>query len=288
MENEILENGTTPETEIVQEPETVVTEPTAETTETPAATGNKITEALGKAADKGKEMIANPKAVWEKIKAVPKKVWIGIGAGVAAILALILCLSIFTNTYKTPIRLLEATLNNKKASAQMTKEAAQYNGLCEKEYKKIAKIMKKSDSYDEALESYEESIEYKKENYGDNFKIKYKITDKEKLDKDELKDIQKAIRSEGKGYYNYYSDLESEDYEDIADSLDISKSQARELAKQYKSIGKTLKSAKVTKGFRLTVTKIITGSELDEPIEQEDIEICVYKVNGRWVSDRVL
>lgn len=288
MENEILENGTTPETEIVQEPETVVTEPTAETTETPAATGNKITEALGKAADKGKEMIANPKAVWEKIKAVPKKVWIGIGAGVAAILALILCLSIFTNTYKTPIRLLEATLNNKKASAQMTKEAAQYNGLCEKEYKKIAKIMKKSDSYDDALESYEESIEYKKENYGDNFKIKYKITDKEKLDKDELKDIQKAIRSEGKGYYNYYSDLESEDYEDIADSLDISKSQARELAKQYKSIGKTLKSAKVTKGFKLTVTKIITGSELDEPIEQEDIEICVYKVNGRWVSDRVL
>ena len=288
MENEILENGTTPETEIVQEPETVVTEPTAETTETPAATGTKITEALGKAADKGKELIANPKAVWEKIKAVPKKVWIGIGAGVAAILALILCLSIFTNTYKTPIRLLEATLNNKKASAQMNKEAAQYNGLCEKEYKKIAKIMKKSDSYDDALESYEESIEYKKENYGDNFKITYKITDKEKLDKDELKDIQKAIRSEGKGYYNYYSDLDSEDYEDIADSLDISKAQARELAKQYKSIGKTLKSAKVTKGFRLTVTKIITGSELDEPIEQEDIEICVYKVNGRWVSDRVL
>lgn len=287
MENEILENGTTPETEIVQEPETVVTEPTAETTETPA-TGNKITEALGKAADKGKELVANPKAVWEKIKAVPKKVWIGIGAGVAAILALILCLSIFTNTYKTPIRLLEATLNNKKASAQMNKEAAQYNGLCEKEYKKIAKIMKKSDSYDDALESYEESIEYKKENYGDNFKIKYKITDKEKLDKDELKDIQKAIRSEGKSYYNYYSDLDSEDYEDIADNLDISKAQARELAKQYKSIGKTLKSAKVTKGFRLTVTKIITGSELDEPIEQEDIEIYVYKVNGRWVSDRVI
>lgn len=285
MENEILENGTTPETEIVQETETVVTEPT-ETAATETK-GNKITAALGKAADKGKELAANPKALWEKIKAVPKKIWIAIGAGVAALVALIVVLSIVTNTYKTPIKLMEAVQNNKKASAQVNKEIAQYNGLCEKEFKQISNIMKKTDAYEEELESYEESIEYKKETYGDDYKIKYKIEDKEKLDKDELKDIQKSIRATGKSYYKAYSELDSDDYEDMADALDISKSQAKKIAKLYKSIGKTLKGAKVTKGYKLTLTKTITGSELDDPIEQEDIEIYVYKVNGRWVSDRV-
>ena len=175
MENEILENGTAPETEVVQETETVVTEPAEAVTEpaAPEKKGNKITEALGKAADKGKELAENPK---------------------------------------------------------------------------------------------------------------YKIEDKEKLGKDELKDIQKEIRSAGKSYYNAYSDLDSDDYESIAESLDITKAQAKKLASLYKSIGKTLKTAKVTKGYKLTVTRTLTGSELDEPIETE-LEIYVYKVNGRWISD---
>lgn len=286
MENEILENGTAPETEVVQETETVVTEPAEAVTEpaAPEKKGNKITEALGKAADKGKELAENPKAVWEKIKAVPKKIWIAIGAGIAAILALVIILSAVTNTYKTPIKLLQAVQNNKKASAQMNKETAQYNGLCEKEFKQIANILKKSETYDDVVAGYEETIEYRKENYGDNYKYKYKIEDKEKLDKDELKDIQKEIRSAGKSYYNAYSDLDSDDYESIAESLDITKAQAKKLASLYKSIGKTLKTAKVTKGYKLTVTRTLTGSELDEPIETE-LEIYVYKVNGRWISD---
>ncbi|MBQ2893494.1 MAG: hypothetical protein IJE24_05100 [Oscillospiraceae bacterium] len=286
MENEILENGTAPETEVVQETETVVTEPAEAVTEpaAPEKKGNKITEALGKAADKGKELAENPKAVWEKIKAVPKKIWIAIGAGIAAILALVIILSAVTNTYKTPIKLLQAVQNNKKASAQMNKETAQYNGLCEKEFKQIANILKKSETYDDVVDGYEETIEYRKENYGDNYKYKYKIEDKEKLDKDELKDIQKEIRSAGKSYYNAYSDLDSDDYESIAESLDITKAQAKKLASLYKSIGKTLKTAKVTKGYKLTVTRTLTGSELDEPIETE-LEIYVYKVNGRWISD---
>jgi hypothetical protein len=278
MENEILENGTTPETEVVQETETAAAE----------IKGNKITALLGKAADKGKEMVANPKALWEKIKAVPKKIWIAIGAGVAAILALVIILSIVTNTYKTPIKLMQAAENSKKASAQVNKEIAQYNGLCEKEFKQISNIMKKTDAYESELESAEESIDYKKETYGDNYKIKYKIEDKEKLDKDELKEKQKEIRAIGKSYYKSYSELDADDYEDMADMLDISKAQAKKLAKLYKSIGKTLKGAKVTKGYKLTLTKTITGSELDEPIEQEGIEICVYKINGRWVSDWVI
>lgn len=287
MENEILENGTTPETEIVQEPETVVTEPTAETTETPAATGNKITEALGKAADKGKEMIANPKAVWEKIKAVPKKVWIGIGAGVAAILALILCLSIFTNTYKTPVKAMQNIENNKKASATYNKRAAALNGFCEKEYKQLINIIKKSDDYEDYLDNWEDTIDSKKDRYGDNYKYTYKVEDKDKLDKDELKAMQKNLRSLGRSLADASEDMDSDDYDEMADNAGIKKGQAKKFVKIAEKIGKKLKNAKVTAGYTLTLEGKLTGSEVDdsEPIEDT---ITVYKINGRWVSEKAL
>lgn len=282
MENEILENGTTPETEVVQETETVVTETAATETK-----GNKITEALGKAADKGKELAENPKALWEKIKSVPKKIWIGIGAGVAAILALIIVLSIVTNTYKTPIKLMQAEANNKKASAMMNKQVAQLNGFCEKEYKAISKIMKKSENYDDQLEAFEEEIEANKERYGDDYKFKYKVVEKEKIDKDDLKDFQKELRSGGKAMLNNYDDLDSDDYETLADVLGLTKAQAKKLVKEQISIAKTLKTAKVTAGYELTVEVTITGSEVEdeEPIERT---INVYKVNGRWVSQSAI
>lgn len=287
MENEILENGTTPETEIVQEPETVVTEPTAETTETPAATGNKITEALGKAADKGKEMIANPKAVWEKIKAVPKKVWIGIGAGVAAILALILCLSIFTNTYKTPVKAMQNIANNKKASATFNKRAAALNGFCEKEYKQLINIIKKSDDYEDSLEYWEENIEENKDELGNNYKYTYKVTDKDKLDKDELKAMQKNLRSSGRSMADASDDMDSDDYEELADAAGIKKSQAKKFVKIAEKIGKKLKNAKVTAGYTLTVEVNLSGSEVED-FEPYEMEIEVYKINGRWVSMNAL
>lgn len=287
MENEILENGTTPETEIVQEPETVVTEPTAETTETPAATGNKITEALGKAADKGKELVANPKAVWEKIKAVPKKVWIGIGAGVAAILALILCLSIFTNTYKTPVKAMQNIANNKKASATFNKRAAALNGFCEKEYKQLINIIKKSDDYEDSLEYWEENIEENKDELGNNYKYTYKVTDKDKLDKDELKAMQKNLRSSGRSMADASDDMDSDDYEELADAAGIKKSQAKKFVKIAEKIGKKLKNAKVTAGYTLTVEVNLSGSEVED-FEPYEMEIEVYKINGRWVSMNAL
>ena len=40
-------------------------------------------------------------------------------------------------------------------------------------------------------------------------------------------------------------------------------------------------------GYELTVTVTLSGSELDEP-EEDEITMTVYKVNGRWVSEDAL
>jgi hypothetical protein len=229
------------------------------------------------------EMAAEPK------KKKNLKTWLiaGIGALVAIAAVVLVLVFLVGNTYKTPITLAEKAANTKKASAAIDKQVATLNGFCEKEYKEIAKILKKSDAYDDVLESYEEQIEYYKEEYGSNYKIKYKITDKDKIDKDELKELQEKIRDMGEEMLYEYEEADSDYYEEIADEMGISESQAKKILKSMESVAKTLKKAKVTEGYTLTVTETIKGSELDEP-EEEEYEVEVYKINGRWVSSSAI
>lgn len=230
------------------------------------------------------EMAQEPKKKKKNLKA-----WLiaGISALVAIAAVVLVLVFLVGNTYKTPITLAEKAVNTKKASAGLDKQVATLNGFCEKEYKEIAKIIKKSDAYDNMLESYEEQIEYYKDEYGSNYKIKYKITDKEKIDKDDLNDLRDKIRDMGEEMLEEFEEIDSDYYEEIADELGISESQAKKIVKSMESVAKTLKKVKITEGYTLTVTETIKGSELDEP-EEEEHEVEVYKVNGRWVSSSAL
>ena len=290
MENEILENGTTETAEVQETVEVTETVETPETVEAPAENKTFVDTAkdtANKVVDKVTEVVKNPKDILAKIKAVPVKIWALIGGGIAAIVAAIVLISILTNTYKTPIKLMQAVENNKKASTYYSKQVKTVNGLCEKELKEIVNIMKKTDDYEDNLDDIQDAIDEAKDTYGNNYKYKYKIVDKEKIDRDDLKETQKAVRSQGKSMYNEFDDLDSDDYEDLADEMEISKSQAKKLAKAAKSIGKTLKGAKITAGYELTVEVTLTGSEVDEETSYERT-VYVYKVNGRWVSANAL
>lgn len=282
MENEILENGT-PETEVVQE---TVAAPEAAPEEAKSFVDT-AKDTANKVVDKVTEVVKNPKDILAKIKAVPAKIWAMIGGGIAAIVVAIVLISILTNTYKTPIKLMQAVQNNKSAATYYTKQINQTNGLCTKELKDIVSVIKKTDDYEDMMDEIKESIEESKEEYGNNFKYKYKIVDKEKIDKDDLKETQKTLRSQGKSMYSEYNDLDSDDYEDLADELEITKSQAKKFATAAKGIGKTLKGAKVTAGYELTVEITLTGSEVEEETSYERT-VYVYKVNGRWVSANAL
>jgi predicted tellurium resistance membrane protein TerC len=260
-------------------------EPAAPTEEQTAADVQETEEVFPE--DEVTETVEMPEEPKKKKKGL--KFWLitGISAAVAiAATVLVLVLFVF-NTYKTPIKLMEKSANAKKASAVLDRRIEMLNGFCEDEYKEIAKIMKKSDNYEDTLEYYEESIDYNKDEYGSNYKIKYKIVDKEKLDKDELREVRDSIREDGERQLEDWQDMDDEDYEEAAEELGITKSQAKKYYKERESVAKTLKKAKVTEGYVLTVSVTITGSELDEP-EEDEYEISVYKVNGRWVSSGAL
>ena len=103
------------------------------------------------------------------------------------------------------------------------------------------------ESADDIKDDYQESAEFLHEmyaaQYGDDFKITYKIKDKEALDKDELKELQDEINDE----------IEEED-------IDMGK-------------------VKITKGYEIEVEVTIKGSDGEDT---DDEEFTVVKIDGKW------
>ncbi len=292
MENEIFENNPEVEVPVEQPVEIPVEQPVAEA---PAADKKfDFAEMASSVGDKAKDLIANRGKFIDKIKAIPKKIWIMAGAGIAAIVAVIVLISILTNTYKTPISIMQEQDNLKSYKNQFQLVRESLNGLAKSELKTIEKIYKKTDAYkdniDDMKENFKDSIEEAKDEYGKNYKYTYKVTEKEKIEKEDLKEMRESLRSIADRYDNLKEktdDWGSDEWGDLADELEVSKSDAKKLVKAALSIGKLCRRAKVSAGYELTVTRTLKGSELDEPIEEERT-IRVYKIDGRWVSSDAL
>ena len=276
MEDNTFENDVVVETEEVQ-PEV----------QQPAEKKLDVKEIANDVVAKAKDLIENRGVILEKIKAIPRKIWIMAGAGVLVLVAAIVAVSLLSNTYKTPITAAEQLLNMKSVDKIVNNAPSILNGFGENEAEKMIKIIKKSDQYQDVKEDAEDAldtvIENLKDMYGDNYKIKIKVEDKEELEKEDNKAFREQLRSIG-DMTEDLDDLDSDDYEDMADSIGITKAQAKELVKTLKAFCKECKTAKVSKGYELSLVVSITGSELDEPQEM-DFTLRVFQVDGRWVPD---
>lgn len=216
-------------------------------------------------------------------------------AAVAVIMVVVLAIILFGggNSYKTPVELMEKQLNVKTYKKAMDLRIEYLNGFCESEMKAIFKIMTSSDEYKDSLEDieelFEEGIEEKKDEYGKNYKYTIKITDKDKLSSEELRDFKKEIKGMGDDLEKMVEetdDFDSDDWEDMADMMDISKSQAKKLIKNYEKIAKKCSKVKVTAGYELEIVRSLKGKEIDDPEDYEhESTVKVYKVNGRWVTE---
>ena len=235
-----------------------------------------------------------------KVKADPKGFGVKLGAivlaAVIAIVAVFVVIGAATNNYKTPIKVMQKYDNKKTYYDESETMVAMLNGFCEKEIKAYVKLMKSGEDYKDELadakEDFKDTIADLKEEYGSNYKYTYKVVEKEKIDKDDLKDLRDNLRDLADKYEDALvalDEYESEDWEELADQmgLDGNKSKAKKIKDIMKGIRKELKGAKVSAGYELEVVKTLKGSELDEPVETEKT-IYVYKVNGRWVSSEAL
>ena len=200
-----------------------------------------------------------------------------------------------TNSYTSPVSFMEKYDNAKEVDMiKLVSEA--YNGVDGGNMAKIMKIMAKSDDFKEIVEDFEEGwkedYEDKVDEYGKNFKITYK-NDKEmeeKLDRDELKNYKANIKSMGESILDMvdeFKEMDKDEQKDAAEEMGLSYSDLKDMVKYMEALGRELKSATVDEGYELEVIKTTTGKELDEP-EEDEIDMTVLKVNGKWISLDVL
>lgn len=216
-----------------------------------------------------------------------KNLLIGIAA---AIVVLILAIGLLPNlfgSYKTPVKLAVSSMNAKKLDLEDT-FVNSMGGFGKSELKTIYKILSSSDNFKDYKEDSEDRfadmLEDTEDDYGKNWKVSYKIDDKEKLDKDDLKDAKDSIKNTANSLIDWADeilDLDNGELKDTADEMGLKKDDLKKLAQTAKDLGKKLKKAKVSAGYELDLNMQIKGSEDDEDY---DTDMIVVKVGGKWVA----
>lgn len=195
------------------------------------------------------------------------------------------------NTYETPLDIWFEYYNAKKMSEEMENSVSLLNGFAEKEVEEVYEILKKADSYQEAMdwraENYEnETVAEYKEEYGNNYKFSYKIEEKDKLDDDALEEFRIRLTDKAEMLKNTVDKLEnysSSDWDEEIYVRELSESEREDLIKALKALYDVLKDAEVTEGYNLAYTRITEGSKLDEA-EEYETSLNVFLVNGRWIA----
>lgn len=135
------------------------------------------------------------------------------------------------------------------------------------------------DRFEDSIEGLYDDAEYY---YGKNVKLSYKVKDKEKMDKDELEEIEEAY-AYVEEIIDKYSLADEETYKEISYGF-INDEQSEEIAEFAEGVKKSLHKVKVTQGYILTLDTKIQGKD-DE--DEEDLEICVVKMNGKWCIEPI-
>lgn len=210
---------------------------------------------------------------------------IAVAGGVAAFLHI-------SNGYKKPVDNIASAIN-KRSSSLDSIAAAVLPDFAFSSYKKAVKIMKSSDeftqAFDEAEKSISETYEQFDESYENGWKVKFDCADKERFDDTQLESVStlysklytsyfESICDDIKGYDKY-------DYEDLADSMGISTSKAKDLCKVAVNFMNEFKDVKVTDGYVLTGRMVMNDNNGETLVKSDKMTINVIKLNGDWMVD---
>jgi hypothetical protein len=138
----------------------------------------------------------------DKLKANPKKTALFGGIAVALIAVIVvLCIVLASNTNagKTDESAYEAAVKNyiKVMTGEGNEKAIK--NLAPKEFWEVIETDKDvtiddiMDIYDDFKEDWEDNLEYMEEHLGSNVKLTYKITDADKMDEDDLKELKNEL-----------------------------------------------------------------------------------------------
>lgn len=203
-------------------------------------------------------------------------------AAAAVIVLIIIIASVSGGNYKTPLKQFTKLVNKQSTDVYAYQEFLSAP-MDTKLLNGVKGIMKGSDDYADQIDSSKEGLE---DFYSDNdgLKLSYDISKAKKLDSGELKDISKNYKNTYKNYYKdtieQLEDMDSEDYEDLADALEISEGSAKKLVKKIISYMKSYEDVKVSKGYEVTLR--FNGKMDGDEDTTEKIKVTIIKANGEW------
>lgn len=192
------------------------------------------------------------------------------------------------NYYKTPIKY-SAKISNQEIYDIEKVSVQAWNGLATKELRQILCIMHNSDAYQEILEhaEYQLQREYNErmETYGENYEVTVKEVYRYPLSVYELREYRREIReiiSEIGYLVDSSEEFKSVDWRELADELELTKDEAKELIAVYGELVNKMEPVQVTEGYEVYLEKTVTGDLLKEP-EVSEQTVTVVKLNGRWI-----
>lgn len=205
----------------------------------------------------------------------------------AAVLVLSLLMGlVFTPSYKSMLTIHKKAANAKTAEKVLDLTLDADNGFCEKEVRQLLKLLGQTALYEGMNDGLSDSIDRRNEVYGKNFKVRYKLVNKEKMNADELNNLRDSLDSLSERCAKTAENLKDPDkyMEDFVEDLDLSKKEMEKAVKLYEKLAKKLDKAKVTTGYILELDCKITGRNLDDP-EEYTTTLWVYKINGKWTCN---
>lgn len=204
-------------------------------------------------------------------------------AAAAVLLIIIVAVALGSGSYKTPLKELKALINKQSTDAMAYQEL--FASSMDIDYvKELSKIMKKNEDFVDTMEEAKDNLEGLYEDY-DGLKVYFEVSKAEKLDDDELKDISKRFKSSYKDYFKdlikTMEDLDKGDYEDLADTIDVSVGDAKKIVKKTISYMKSYEDVKVSKGYNVSL-RWYAKLDGDEDKTQKIEDVTILKVNGKW------
>ena len=194
------------------------------------------------------------------------------------------------NTYDSPVKLLLAQKNAKKYQSVEDAMVDALNGLYEEEIRDIFKILGKSQVYqeywDELEDEFEDNLEEFEDKYGSRWKYTYKLEDKDDVKEKDRVAFYREMLVMASSIDSHIAEIENYNdqyWEDYLEELGLSKDEAEDLMEAVKKLGEAIRDSEVEEAYYLQLDITLESDTLDTP-ENDDYNMYVYKIDGRWVS----
>lgn len=216
---------------------------------------------------------------------------IAVGAVAVVILLIVLVSNLFGSSKETPLDNLEKIANKQPTDVNKIVEYVAPDFISSA-YIDLYKVLKGNKEYKDDIEDvyaaledmlkdgYEELNDSAEDEFGKNVKYSYKITDKKKLEKDDLKDLAEVYSVVG----DFKKEL-TEAIEIVCENTELSKGEVKKIVSIVEKLSDKFAKIKITEGYEFKVEVKVKGKD-DE--DTEKVKVAVIKANGDWTIDPIL